>query len=73
MGLCVHYKHMHVGLLPGPGSYVGDYRKAERFPRPGTAILKPKTAAAVPRKVLDHNTMEFLDMPDRRQLFNGMV
>lgn len=50
---------------------MGDYRKTEKFARQATTVLNPRSPIGRPRQVIDMNTLDILDMPERRKLFNG--
>eukprot|EP01039_Chlorochromonas_danica_P011294 gene11296-12601_t len=67
----VSVEDMKKALLPGPGAYGGDYHKIEKFPLPARPRLKPRSPIANPRLVIDKQTLEIVNMEERRQMFKG--
>lgn len=63
----INIEDMRKSLLPGPGSYSGNYELIQRFDRPPSAKLKPRKPIAIPRKKIILNTLDIIDIPSQTQ------
>ncbi|KAJ1440277.1 hypothetical protein B484DRAFT_427458, partial [Ochromonadaceae sp. CCMP2298] len=53
-------------LLPGPGTYDCNFEVATKFHRPPKACMQPRTNAAIPRKIILHESLDIL-APGQKQ------
>lgn len=61
----VNIEDMRKSLLPGPGSYDGNFSMIDRFPRPSSALMPKREVSVEPRPVVHAVTMTVLKKPSQ--------